>query len=91
MFQRKLDQLLVNFRSETMQEFLTAKKSLGIEQAQAIDGERRRCNTMLGLKQTELETLRENLAHKSKQAEEYSIRCEIMAVWCSKGRTIGRV
>lgn len=46
---------------------------------------------MLGLKQTELETLRENLAQKTKQAEEYGIRCEIMAVWCSKGRTIGRM
>jgi hypothetical protein len=64
---------------------------MGIEQAQAIDGERRRCNTMLGLKQTELETLRENLAKKSKHAEEYSIRCEIMAVWCQKSKTIGRL
>lgn len=66
MFQRRLDQLLVGFRSETMQEFLSTKKRLGVEQAQAIDAERRRCNTMLGLKQSELETLRENLAQKSK-------------------------
>ena len=65
-FQRRLDQLLVNFRSETMQEFLGTKKRLGIEQAQAIDAERRRCNTMLGLKQSELETIRENLAQKTK-------------------------
>jgi hypothetical protein len=50
MFQRRLDQLLVGFRSETMQEFLGAKKQMGIEQAQVIEGERRRCNTMLGLK-----------------------------------------
>jgi len=64
---------------------------MGIEQAQVIDGERRRCNTMLGLKQTELETLRENLAKKTKAADEYSIRCEIMAIWCSKGKTIGRL
>ena len=68
-----------------------AKKQMGIEQAQVIDGERRRCNTMLGLKQTELETLRENLAKKTKAADEYSIRCEIMAIWCSKGKTIGRL
>ena len=32
-FQRKLDQLLVGFRYETMQEFLSTKKRLGIEQA----------------------------------------------------------
>lgn len=31
LFQRRLDQLLVNFRSETMQEFLGTKKRLGIE------------------------------------------------------------
>jgi tRNA G10 N-methylase Trm11 len=46
---------------------------------------------MLGLKQSELETLRENLAYKTKQCDEYSLRCEIMAVWCSKGKTIGRL
>ena len=33
MFQRRLDQLLVGFRSETMQEFLQTKKRLGVEQA----------------------------------------------------------
>ena len=33
LFQRRLDQLLVGFRSETMQEFLATKKRLGIEQA----------------------------------------------------------
>ena len=31
MFQRRLDQLLVGFRSEAMQEFLGTKKRLGIE------------------------------------------------------------
>ena len=81
MFQRRLDQLLVGFRSETMQEFLGTKKRLGIEQAQAIDAERRRCNTMLGLKQSELETLRENLAQKTKKSENLDVRCEFMAFW----------
>jgi hypothetical protein len=74
-----------------MQEFLSAKKQMGIDQAQVIDGERRRCNNMLGLKQTELETLRENLAKKSKQADEYQVRCETMAVICSKAKTVGRL
>ena len=64
-----------------MQEFLKSKKQLGIEQAQTIDGERRRCNNMLSLKQSELETLRENLAHQTKLSDEYKIRSEILAVW----------
>ena len=74
-----------------MQEFLSTKKRLGIEQAQAIDAERRRCNTMLGLKQSELETLRENLAQKSKQAETYGVRCEFLAFWAYQGRTMARL
>ena len=64
-----------------MQEFLGTKKRLGIEQAQAIDAERRRCNTMLGLKQSELETLRENLAQQTKKSENLDVRCEFMAFW----------
>ena len=91
LFQRKLDQLLIGFRSETMQEFLSTKKQLGLEQAQAIDAERRRCNTMLGLKQSELETLRENLAFKTKQSDEYAVRCEYLSFWAYQGKTLARV
>lgn len=82
---------MVGFRSETMQEFLSTKKRLGIEQAQAIDAERRRCNTMLGLKQSELETLRENLAQKTKHAENLDVRCEFLAFWAYQGRTMARL
>ena len=46
---------------------------------------------MLGLKQTELETLRENLAHKTKQSDEYSVRCEYLSFWAYQGKTLARV
>lgn len=49
-FQRKLDTLIVNFRSETMSEFLRTKRQVLQDQAQTIDAERRRCNTLLGVK-----------------------------------------
>lgn len=74
-----------------MQEFLTAKKNLTVESAQTIDGERRRCNTMLGLKQSELESLRENLAHKTKMCDEYRIRGDILALWSGEGKTLARI
>ena len=74
-----------------MQEFLSTKKRLGIEQAQAIDAERRRCNTMLGLKQSELETLRETLAQKTKLAENLDVRCEYLAFWAYQGKTMARL
>lgn len=74
-----------------MQEFLGTKKRLGIEQAQAIDAERRRCNTMLGLKQSELETLRENLAQQTKKSENLDVRCEFMAFWAYQGKTMARL
>lgn len=49
-FQRKLDTMIVNFRSETLSEFMKTKKQVLTDQAQTIDAERRRCNTLLGVK-----------------------------------------
>ena len=49
-FQRKLDTLLVNFRSETLSEFMRTKKQVLQDQSQVIDAERRRCNTLIGVK-----------------------------------------
>jgi hypothetical protein len=31
------------------------------------------------------------LAKKTKECEEYSLRCEIMALWSGKGQTIARM
>jgi hypothetical protein len=45
---------------------------------------------MLGLKQSELETLRENLAHKTKMCDEYNVRCEYLALWTCQGKTLSR-
>ena len=36
---------------------------------------------MLGLKQSELETLRENLAAQTKKADEYTVRYEYLSFW----------
>jgi len=49
-FSRKLDTMIVNFRSETMSEFMKTKRQVLSDQAQTIDAERRRCNTLLGVK-----------------------------------------
>jgi len=83
--------MIINFRSETINEFMKTKKSVLSEQAQAIESERRRCNTMLGVKQNEIESLKESLGNKSKMCDELSIRCEIMALWSGKGKTLARV
>lgn len=90
-FQRRLDELLVAFRSDTLQHYLGSKQQLSIQQAQTIDAERRRCTTMLSLKQSEVEQLKENLAIQTKQCDEYKVRTEMMAVWSCQGKTIGRI
>jgi hypothetical protein len=46
---------------------------------------------MLGVKQNEIEQLKENLGKKTKMCDEYSVRCEIMAIWAGKGKTLARV
>lgn len=90
-FTQRLDQLILGFRTETMQEFLKTKGRLGLQKEQAIDAERRRCNTLLGAKQGEIEQLKEQLSQKTKLSEELSLRCEIMALWSGKGQTMARM
>ena len=67
-FTQRLDQLILNFRNETMQEFIKTKGRLNHQKEQTIDQERRRCTTLLGAKQNEIETLKEQLASKTKES-----------------------
>ena len=90
-FTGKLDAMILSFRQETMQEFIKTKGRLQHQKEQAIDAEKRRCNTLLGAKQNEIENLKEQLAQKTKMCDEYSLRCEIMALWSGKGLTIARL
>jgi hypothetical protein len=61
------------------------------DQTQTIDAERRRCNTLLGVKQNEIEQLKENLALKTKNSDDLSTRCEGMAFWAGKSKTLLRI
>ena len=61
-FTQRLDQLILGFRSETMNEFIKTKGRLAHQKEQAIDAERRRCQTLLAAKQQEIEQLKESLA-----------------------------
>jgi len=90
-FQRRLDTLIVNFRGETMAEFMRTKKQLNNDSAQTLDAERRRFNTLLGVKQNEIEQLKESLANKTKGYEELNTRCEVMALWAGKAKTLLRI
>ena len=49
-FSSRLDQLVLNFRAETMQEFIRTKGRLNQQKEQTCDAERRRCNALLGAK-----------------------------------------
>jgi septal ring factor EnvC (AmiA/AmiB activator) len=90
-FQRRLDTLIVNFRGETMAEFMRTKKQLNNDSAQTLDAERRRFNTLLGVKQNEIEQLKESLANKTKGYDELNTRCEVMALWAGKAKTLLRI
>ena len=90
-FQRKLDTMIVNFRSETLSEFMKTKKQVLTDQAQTIDAERRRCNTLLGVKQNEIEQLKETLGLKTRLCDDLGTRCEGMAFWAGKSKTLLRI
>ena len=49
-FSSRLDQLILNFRAETMGEFIRTKGRLNQQKEQTCDAERRRCNALLGAK-----------------------------------------
>lgn len=61
-FTQRLDALILGFRNETMQEFIKTKGRLAHQKEQAIDAEKRRCATLLGAKQNEIENLKEQLS-----------------------------
>jgi hypothetical protein len=46
---------------------------------------------MLGLKQSELEHLRENLALKTKESDKNWVLTEILALWACEGKTMARL
>ena len=87
-FNMKLDTLILNFRSETINEFMRTKKQVLSDQASTIEGEKKRCHAMLAIKQGEIETLKESLATAQHTRDEYHIRCEIMSVWTCKAKTL---
>lgn len=74
-----------------MSEFMKTKKQVLSDQAQTIDAERRRCNTLLGVKQSEIEQLKESLGQKSKLCEDLNIRCEGMSFWAAKAKMLLRI
>lgn len=87
-FNRKLDNLILNFRSETINEFMKTKKTVLQDQANAIDGEQKKCHAMLAVKQNEIEQLKESLATALKEKEELSIRTEYMSIITCKSKTL---
>ncbi len=56
-----------------------------------MDAERRRFNTLLGVKQNEIEQLKESLALKTKESGELATRCEVLALWAGKSKTMLRI
>jgi septal ring factor EnvC (AmiA/AmiB activator) len=74
-----------------MSEFMRTKKQVLSDQAQTIDAERRRCNTLIGVKQNEIEQLKEGLASKTKLTEDLQTRCEAMSFWAGKSKTMLRI
>ena len=56
-FQQRLDSLILNFRSETMNEFIRTKNSVLKEQDELINEEKNKCTGALDVKQNEINGL----------------------------------
>lgn len=88
-FTTKLDILVAQFRNESVREFLTMKRSILHEQITTIDGERKRCNAQLGLKQDELEHMKEELACTVSMKNAYDSQRWALAGLVGKGKVQG--
>ncbi len=60
-FKRKIDILVKNFKTDSLKDFMSIKRHLLIEQKNAIELEKQKCDSLVGAKTDEIEHLKENL------------------------------
>jgi hypothetical protein len=73
-FKRRLDITIKNFRTDTLKDFMSIKRSLLVEQKAMIDSEKQKCDALISAKVDQIEHLKESLA-KTKNA--YNAESEI--------------
>lgn len=56
-FYQRLDQLILGFRTETIQEFTKTKGRLNHQKESTVDNERKICNALINTKQQEIDSL----------------------------------
>lgn len=86
-FKAKLDNLINNFRSETLSEFMSIKRSLLEEQTDAIESETRKYSKLLENRTNELDRTKEALAKKIKELERAEVITHVVADWSGVART----
>lgn len=86
-FKTKLDNLINNFRTETMSEFMSIKRNLLEEQTEAIEGETRKYSKLLENRTNELDRTKEALAKKIKELERAEVIAHVVADWAGIART----
>jgi len=60
-FKRKIDILVKNFKTDSIKDFMSIKRHLLIEQKNAIESEKQKCDSVVGAKTDQIEHLKENL------------------------------
>lgn len=60
-FRRKIDILVKNFKTDSLKDFMSIKRHLLIEQKNAIEAEKQKCDSLVGAKTDQIEHLKENL------------------------------
>jgi hypothetical protein len=86
-FKAKLDNLINNFRTETLSEFMSIKRNLLEEQTDAIDSETRKYSKLLENRTNELDRTKEALAKKIKELERAEVITHVVADWSGIART----
>mmetsp|Transcript_35036 Transcript_35036/g.36439 ORF Transcript_35036/g.36439 Transcript_35036/m.36439 type:complete len:756 (-) Transcript_35036:410-2677(-) len=65
-FKRRLDIMVKNFRTDTLNDFMSIKRNLLTEQRNSIEAEKQKCEGLISAKTNQIENLKEALA-KTKQ------------------------
>lgn len=86
-FKQKLDGLINSFRTETLNEFMSIKRSLLEDQTNAIDGETRKYGKLLENRTNELDKTKEALGKKIKELERAEVITHVVADWAGTART----
>jgi len=83
-FTNKLDNLILNFRTDSLKEFMKIKRNVLTEQSNKIEAEKNRCSSLLSSKQDELEHVKDECVLAQNSVKRMTAQLERISQYLKK-------